>query len=168
MSDRLLVLVRHGQSDWNLKNLFTGWRDPDLTELGVEEAKTGGKALEISVQPLLSLTGDEKAIRQLTSILLDNALKYSPEGGSVSLRLEKEQRAIRLSVSNTTEQGFDPGSTAKLFERFYRGDESHSSQSGGYGIGLSIAKAVVNAHRGRISASAQDGRTLTVTALFPT
>ncbi|OLP59062.1 2,3-bisphosphoglycerate-dependent phosphoglycerate mutase [Xaviernesmea oryzae] len=40
-----LVLVRHGQSDWNLKNLFTGWRDPDLTELGVEEAKTGGKAL---------------------------------------------------------------------------------------------------------------------------
>ncbi len=40
-----LVLVRHGQSDWNLKNLFTGWRDPDLTELGVEEAKAGGKAL---------------------------------------------------------------------------------------------------------------------------
>ena len=40
-----LVLVRHGQSDWNLKNLFTGWRDPDLTALGVEEAKTGGKAL---------------------------------------------------------------------------------------------------------------------------
>ena len=130
-------------------------------------ARTGGKALEISVQPLLSLTGDEKAIRQLTSILLDNALKYSPEGGSISLRLEKEQRAISLSVRNTTEQGFDAGSTAKLFERFYRGDESHSSQSGGYGIGLSIAKAVVNAHRGRISASAQDGRTLTVTALFP-
>ena len=40
-----LVLVRHGQSDWNLKNLFTGWRDPDLTELGIEEAKAGGKAL---------------------------------------------------------------------------------------------------------------------------
>ncbi|MEF0939835.1 2,3-bisphosphoglycerate-dependent phosphoglycerate mutase [Rhizobium sp. BR 362] len=40
-----LVLVRHGQSDWNLKNLFTGWKDPDLTELGIEEAKTGGKAL---------------------------------------------------------------------------------------------------------------------------
>ena len=42
-----LVLVRHGQSEWNLKNLFTGWRDPDLTELGVEEAKTGGKALAV-------------------------------------------------------------------------------------------------------------------------
>ena len=45
MSDRLLVLVRHGQSDWNLKNLFTGWKDPDLTELGVQEANAGGKAL---------------------------------------------------------------------------------------------------------------------------
>jgi len=45
MSDRLLVLVRHGQSEWNLKNLFTGWKDPDLTELGVQEATTGGQAL---------------------------------------------------------------------------------------------------------------------------
>lgn len=46
MSERLLVLVRHGQSEWNLKNLFTGWRDPDLTELGVEEAKTAGRRLK--------------------------------------------------------------------------------------------------------------------------
>lgn len=46
MSDRLLVLVRHGQSEWNLKNLFTGWRDPDLTALGVEEAKRAGKRLK--------------------------------------------------------------------------------------------------------------------------
>ena len=45
MSDRLLVLVRHGQSDWNLKNLFTGWKDPDLTELGVQEAKDAGRKL---------------------------------------------------------------------------------------------------------------------------
>ena len=44
--NRLLVLVRHGQSDWNLKNLFTGWKDPDLTELGVEEARRGGPAAQ--------------------------------------------------------------------------------------------------------------------------
>ena len=44
--DRLLVLVRHGQSDWNLKNLFTGWKDPDLTEKGVEEARAAGKRLK--------------------------------------------------------------------------------------------------------------------------
>src|SRR5438045_7615844 len=46
MSDRLLVLVRHGQSDWNLKNLFTGWKDPDLSELGVAEAKAAGRKLK--------------------------------------------------------------------------------------------------------------------------
>jgi 2,3-bisphosphoglycerate-dependent phosphoglycerate mutase len=46
MSDRLLVLVRHGQSDWNLKNLFTGWKDPDLTELGIKEAKDAGRKLK--------------------------------------------------------------------------------------------------------------------------
>src|ERR1700757_4664578 len=45
MSDRLLVLVRHGQSDWNLKNLFTGWKDPDVTGLGVEEAKDADRKL---------------------------------------------------------------------------------------------------------------------------
>jgi 2,3-bisphosphoglycerate-dependent phosphoglycerate mutase len=46
MSDRLLVLVRHGQSEWNLKNLFTGWKDPDLTEKGVDEAKEAGRKLK--------------------------------------------------------------------------------------------------------------------------
>ena len=46
MSDRLLVLVRHGQSDWNLKNLFTGWKDPDLTEQGIDEAKAAGRKLK--------------------------------------------------------------------------------------------------------------------------
>src|SRR5262250_3152395 len=46
MSDRLLVLVRHGQSEWNLKNLFTGWKDPDLTEQGVAEAKEAGRKLK--------------------------------------------------------------------------------------------------------------------------
>ncbi len=46
MNERLLVLVRHGQSDWNLKNLFTGWKDPDLTELGVSEARTAGRRLK--------------------------------------------------------------------------------------------------------------------------
>lgn len=60
MSERLLVLVRHGQSEWNLKNLFTGWRDPDLTELGVAEAKTAGRRLKA-----LGLTFD----RGFTSVL---------------------------------------------------------------------------------------------------
>ena len=55
-----------------------------------------------------------------------------------------------------------------MFERFYRGDPSHNSATKGYGIGLSIARAVVEAHKGRISATSKDGRTMTITATFPT
>ena len=67
-----LVLVRHGQSEWNLKNLFTGWRDPDLTELGVEEARTGGKALaETGIKFDIAFTSDLKRAQNTLKIVLD-------------------------------------------------------------------------------------------------
>ncbi|MCJ8054516.1 2,3-bisphosphoglycerate-dependent phosphoglycerate mutase [Shinella curvata] len=67
-----LVLVRHGQSEWNLKNLFTGWRDPDLTELGVEEAKTGGKAIaETGITFDIAFTSDLSRAQKTLKIILD-------------------------------------------------------------------------------------------------
>ncbi len=67
-----LVLVRHGQSEWNLKNLFTGWRDPDLTELGVEEAKTGGKAIaETGIKFDIAFTSDLSRAQKTLKIILD-------------------------------------------------------------------------------------------------
>jgi len=129
-------------------------------------ARVQGKSFELRVQPMLTLCGDEKAIRQLVGILLDNALKYTPEGGSISLALEKQNRSIRLSVTNTAE-AIDPKSLERLFDRFYRADTSRSSATGGYGIGLSIAQAIVTAHRGKIAASSKDGRSLTMTATLP-
>ncbi|MCR6500532.1 2,3-bisphosphoglycerate-dependent phosphoglycerate mutase [Shinella sp. CPCC 101442] len=67
-----LVLVRHGQSEWNLKNLFTGWRDPDLTELGVEEAKTGGKAIaETGIKFDIAFTSDLSRAQKTLTIILD-------------------------------------------------------------------------------------------------
>jgi 2,3-bisphosphoglycerate-dependent phosphoglycerate mutase len=68
-----LVLVRHGQSDWNLKNLFTGWKNPDLTELGVEEANTGGKALaDYGVKFDIAFTSDLKRAQDTCRIILEN------------------------------------------------------------------------------------------------
>lgn len=68
----ILVLVRHGQSEWNLKNLFTGWRDPDLTELGVEEAKTGGKAIaETGIKFDIAFTSDLSRAQKTLKIILD-------------------------------------------------------------------------------------------------
>ena len=118
------------------------------------------------VQSLLSLCGDEKSLRQLLSILLDNALKYSDPEGAISLSLEKSGKSIRLTVFNTVEK-ISPESLPHLFERFYRADPSRNSQTGGYGIGLSIAKAIVTSHKGKITASSPDGRSLQVVVVLP-
>ena len=102
----------------------------------------------LSIQPMLSYTGDENAIRQLLSILLDNALKYTPDDGEVEIALKKEGRMIRLSVSNTIDRPMEREMLDRLFDRFYRGDQSRSSQTGGYGLGLSIARSLTELQGG--------------------
>ena len=112
------------------------------------------------------MCGDEKAMRQLIAILLDNAIKYSDDGGRITLTLEKQKNNIRLCIFNTT-QSISRENLTYLFDRFYRTDQSRNSQTGGYGLGLSIAFAIVNAHKGRISAATQDEKSLLITATFP-
>ena len=129
-------------------------------------AKTQGKTLSCSAQKMVSMYGDEKAVRRLVTILLDNAVKYTEAGGSISLTLEKQRNGIRLSVYNTT-SFISREHLDHLFERFYRTDQSRNSQTGGYGLGLSIAAAIVNAHKGRITASTEDEKSLRVTVTFP-
>ena len=130
-------------------------------------AKSQEKKLTLHIQPMLSFTGDEKAIRQLISILLDNALKYSPAGGHLELRLEKQGRNILLTVTNTTIQPVEEDKLSHLFDRFYRSDQSRNSQTGGYGLGLSIARSIVLAHKGKIRAESRDGMSLSVVVSFP-
>lgn len=129
-------------------------------------ARTHRKTLTGQIQPMISMSGDEKAIRRLISILLDNAVKYSQEEGRISLTLEKQKNLIRLSVFNTA-QFVSKESLPHLFDRFYRADQSRNSQTGGYGLGLSIAQAIVSAHRGRILASTTDEQSLLITVTFP-
>lgn len=129
-------------------------------------AQTQEKEFKCRIQPMLSLTGNEKAIQQLVGILLDNALKYSPEHGVVILTLEKQNKFIQLSVQNTTEHFMQKDQLPLLFERFYRTDPSRNSQTGGYGIGLSVAKAIVLAHNGKIQAKTPDGYSLQITVIL--
>jgi len=128
-------------------------------------ARTQNKSFTADVQPMLNLCGDEKSIRRLVSVLLDNAVKYSPEGGTIALSLKKTGRQIRLAVTNRAD-GVEKGSQDRLFDRFYRADASRNSETGGFGLGLSIAKAVTEAHKGRIRAFSADGESLTVEATF--
>ena len=129
-------------------------------------AKTQNKVLESNITPMIAMKGDEKAIRRLITILLDNAVKYAKENGRISVTLEKQKKRIRLSVFNTTEQ-ISKEHMEHLFDRFYRTDRSRNSETGGYGLGLSIAAATVEAHRGKITATTEDEKSLLITVIFP-
>jgi len=129
-------------------------------------ARSKGREFRPSVTSDLNINGDEKALAKLVSILLDNAMKYSPEGGTVALTLDQSGKNARLVVKNSTPP-MEKGNADRLFERFTREDRSRNSESGGFGLGLAIAKAVTEAHRGRIHAESEDGASLTVTVMLP-
>ncbi len=123
----------------------------EITEPFAPIARAKGRQYAQNVADDLTVTGDRTAIQQMVSILLDNALKYSPDGGRIDLTAHHAGKKTEIVVSNTvdTAQHVD---ISRLFERFYRADESHSGTVNGTGIGLSIAKATVQAHGGKISA----------------
>lgn len=129
-------------------------------------AESKGHQLEVNIQPDIVMNGDASSIRQLVSILMDNAVKYCSANGNIKLSLTKTNRYIKLEVYNPTD-GISKENLHKLFDRFYRADSSRSRETGGYGIGLSIAKAIVEAHKGKITATSQDGKSITFTALLP-
>ena len=122
-------------------------------------AKTKNITIDSSVTPAVFYRGDEDAIRKLITLLMDNAIKYSPEGEKVIISLKKPARGVIIRISNLA-----PNLTGKsvehMFDRFYRSDPARSS-SGGFGIGLSVASAIVSSHKGKITAQKQ-GDTLTV------
>ena len=130
-------------------------------------AQAAGKTIDAKIEENLSMNGDQKAIRQLVDIFLDNAVKYSPEGGTITVKLKKSGRYIGLSVTNSTKTPVTKENIKHMFDRFYRTDESRNSETGGYGIGLSIAKSIVEVHKGKISANAPESDKLTMSAVMP-
>lgn len=120
-----------------------------------------------NVQPVLSMQGNYKAIRQLVSILMDNALKYSPVGGTVTLNFTRQNKNLILTVSNTIDIVITSENLNHIFDRFYRTDLSRNSETGGHGIGLSVAKAIVTAHGGKINAYTKGENLFQITAVLP-
>lgn len=116
-----------------------------------------GKSYSQSIEDGLTAVGDRAVVQQVASILLDNALRYSPGGGEIGLRAFHSGKKAVIEVSNTCE-GLDERDLAHLFDRFYRADKARSGAVRGSGIGLAIAKAAVEAQGGRIRVEKQGER----------
>ena len=108
--------------------------------------------------PKVEIQADEQKIRQLVLILVDNAVKYTPDGGKVSVRYESTEKGkIRFAVSDTG-IGIAKEDQAKVFDRFYRVDKARSREMGGNGLGLAIAQEIVHLHKGRIWIQSELGK----------
>ena len=131
--------------------------DLNFSELVTEQAESFqgmaefmGKSFRLAVQKDIRLTGDRDALKRLISQLCENAVKYAPEEDTIELSLNQEGHTVRLVSENGLTEPLSPENLKHLFDRFYRPDLSRSRESGGYGIGLSMARAIMERHDGRI------------------
>ncbi|SNT27600.1 His Kinase A (phospho-acceptor) domain-containing protein [Anaerovirgula multivorans] len=164
----LLYLTQVDYSD--IKMIFTNF---DLSE-AVENIILTMEAvifennisLDYSIEPNLITHGNSEQLQQVVMILLDNAVKYTDNKGIVTISLKKHYSTLLLSVTNTSE-GIPQEDIDKIFHRFYRIDQSRSRKSGGYGLGLAIAKTIVKQHGGRIYTKSVLNESTTFTVELP-
>ena len=147
-------------SDCSLSQLLT-----DNIECFRETLALRRITLQTNIQPMISLHANKEHITQLISVLMDNAVKYTNEGGNIFVSLEGNNKRIKLQFKNTCQQ-LPPAPPEKLFDRFYRADEARTQKNSGYGIGLSIAQSITETYKGRISAEYENGNTVIFTVRF--
>ena len=134
-------------------------------ELFEDVASAKGLRLEIDCPEIpLIVSGDRARLQRAVSNLIDNAVKFTPEGGSIRLMAREAPRHVTITVSDTG-PGLESKDFERVFERFYRGDRSRSTP--GNGLGLSLVKAIVKAHGGEISVSSTPGRGCAFTVTLP-
>ncbi|MDF2522012.1 MAG: hypothetical protein K0R84_2640 [Clostridia bacterium] len=149
----LLYLAQMDYSD--TKMIFTGFNISEAIEnaiLTMEAVLYENQiSLNYEIEPSLTVSGNKEQIRQVVMILLDNALKYTNPKGAIDISVKKRSNDIVLSVTNTGD-GISEEHIERIFDRFYRTDKSRTRKYGGYGLGLAIAKVIVEQHNGRIYA----------------
>jgi signal transduction histidine kinase len=159
-------------SKMNEDNVKLPFSDFNLSDAVIEIAfpfeiiaEKKNKKFMMDIQHGLKLHGNEGSIRQLVSTLVDNAMKYSNEKGTIKISLSVVKRRVKIEVYNTTDK-IDKENLDKLFDRFYRVDSSRSRETGGYGIGLSVAKSIVEMHHGKILVRSEDEKSICFTVLI--
>jgi two-component system sensor histidine kinase CiaH len=112
--------------------------------------------LETSIDKDLFINGDKESIKKLFSIIMDNAIKHTSKNGKIKVSLVNEKNKIKMTINNTGDV-IAPDHLERIFERFYRIDSSRDRETGGYGLGLSIARSIVKQHKGKIYAKSKLG-----------
>ena len=138
----------------------------EVEDLLAEPARRGGVTLHVDVAPELRVEGDPDRLTQVVSNLLDNAIKYTPSGGRVSIVARADGGSVELSVADTG-AGIPAEDLPRLAERFYRVDKARIRELGGTGLGLSIVKHIVQAHGGTLRFASRVGTGTTVTVTLP-
>ena len=150
----LIYLSRMDEEDARLQfadfDLAAALRE--VAEPFADMAEFMGKKLAVEAEAPLWVRGDEASLRRLISILCDNAVKYAPEGDEIQLCLRASGKRVALCMENGLKEPLGEEARSRLFDRFYRADASRSRESGGYGIGLSVARSIVERHGGDIRA----------------
>lgn len=164
--ERLLFLARHDK-----KTLMLEMESFDPLEVMSEvhrEAQMLSSAHVFSLNPAQNarISGDKDMIKQLMRILLENAIKYTPLGGSITLGVKKDRQNCILTVSDTG-KGISAEELPKVFDRFYRCDDTRKSHTSGHGLGLSIARIIVAAHGGKLKVRSKVGSGTTFSVLLP-
>ena len=134
----------------------------------VADLRKGAGALEVRLghEDQALVWGDRDRLRQLLLNLTDNAIKYTPEGGAITLSLANENGWVRIAVRDTG-IGIHPDNQAQIFDRFYRTDKARSRELGGSGLGLSIVQWIAQAHNGRITVESEPHQGSTFTLWLP-
>jgi len=128
----------------------------DLMTLLEPQSQSRKIVLRASLTPGLMVLGDTSKLNRLFSNLLENALQYTPQGGTVALTLVRVNRFVIVSIEDTG-MGIAPERLKLVFQRFWRADRARSYRSGGQGLGLSIAQAIAQQHDGEITVSSREG-----------
>lgn len=167
LTEDLLMLSRMNETN---RVIFTDFSLSEVLEDSIKRfesvAISQGKTIETNIPNNISYNGEINMISQLFSILLDNALKYTNEKGLIKVSLSETEKNKKIVFYNTCEN-IEIGNHDYLLERFYRKDSSRNSNTGGHGIGLSIAKSIINNHKGKINIKSDDGKSITITITLP-
>lgn len=169
LTDDLVYLARMEESGGALT--MTEFPISDIVSETLEifdaRVKAEGRRIRTDITPMLAIRGNSRSVEQLVSILTDNALKYSSDGSEIFVTLARSGRTVTLSMCNSVDKAPLKDELDLLFDRFYRADPSRNSGTGGHGIGLSIAKAIVGAHGGKIWATVEGDSVFKITATLP-